>query len=75
MPDRFPPAKSGLFAADGTPESYLEMLLTHPELEDLKPFYIEWEFIWPMQFSGALMEIRQVADIQHMSSFPMERGL
>jgi len=48
MPDRFPPARSGSYAADGTPESYLEMLLTHPELEGLEPFYIEWEFIWPM---------------------------
>jgi len=48
MPDRFLPAKSGSYAADGTPESYLEMLLTHPELEGLEPFYIDWEFIWPM---------------------------
>jgi len=48
MPDRFPPAPGSSNADDGTPESYLDLLMAHPELEGLEPFYIEWEFVWPM---------------------------
>jgi len=49
MQERFPPASGLWYAADGTLESEMEMLLvTHPELEGLEPYYIEWEFIWPM---------------------------
>ena len=42
------PTASGRSYSDGTPESEMEMLLAHPELEGLEPYYIEWEFIWPM---------------------------
>lgn len=49
MSERLPPASGRRPAADGTPESEIEnLLLAHPELEGLEPYYIEWEFIWPM---------------------------
>jgi len=49
MQERFPPASGRWYAADGTPESEMEMLLlTYPELEGLEPYNIQWEFIWPM---------------------------
>lgn len=49
MRDQFQPAPGSSYAADGTPEHEMEMLLlTYPGLEGLEPYYIEWEFIWPM---------------------------
>ena len=48
MDDRLPPTGGRWYADNGTPESEMEMLLDYPELEGLEPFYIEWEFIWPM---------------------------
>ncbi|HLM97976.1 MAG TPA: hypothetical protein VK335_01755 [Bryobacteraceae bacterium] len=48
MQERFPPVSGRWYAADGTPESEMEMLSAYPELEGLEPYYIQWEFIWPM---------------------------
>ena len=49
MRERFPPASGRWCAADGTPDSEMEtLLLAHPELEGLEPYFIEWEFVWPM---------------------------
>jgi hypothetical protein len=48
MEDRLYPA-SDRDAAGGTPEQELEaLLLTYPGLEGLEPFYVAWEFVWPM---------------------------
>ena len=49
MRDQFQPAAGSPFAAEGPPEHEMEMLLfTYPGLDGLEPYYIEWEFIWPM---------------------------
>lgn len=49
MEEPFLPATGHSNAADGTPEREMEMLLhTYPGLEGLEPYYIDWEFIWPM---------------------------
>ena len=49
MEDRFWPACDRTDAAGGAPDQELEtLLLTYPGLDGLEPFYIEWEFVWPM---------------------------
>jgi len=49
MEERFPPAAGSFYAADGTSDRELESLMrSYPELAGLEPYYIEWEFIWPM---------------------------
>jgi hypothetical protein len=49
MEEPFLPATGRTDAAAGAPEREMEALLrTYPGLEDLVPYYIEWEFIWPM---------------------------
>lgn len=49
MEESFLPDPSRMDAAADAPEHEMEALLrTYPGLEDLEPYYIEWEFIWPM---------------------------
>lgn len=49
MEEPFPPDGGRTEPAAGAPECEMEALLrTYPGLEDLEPYCIEWEFIWPM---------------------------
>jgi len=49
MDEHFPPSQGHLHAASRTAENELDLLLrSYPELDGLEPYYIEWEFIWPM---------------------------
>ena len=49
MEDRFWPSTDRTDAARAAPDQELEwLLLTYPGLEGLEPFYVEWEFVWPM---------------------------
>jgi hypothetical protein len=49
MRDQFSPALDLRGLADTAPDRELnELLATHPWLEDLQPFYVDWEMIWLM---------------------------
>jgi hypothetical protein len=49
MEDRSQPAPERADAAGAAEEQEMEsLLLTYPGLEGLEPFYVVWEFIWPM---------------------------
>lgn len=49
MEELVPPDAGRRDVAGGTPDREMEALLRmYPGLEDLEPYYIEWEFIWPM---------------------------
>jgi hypothetical protein len=49
MRDRIPPAPDPPDTVGATPDVELNRLLaSHPSLENLEPFYIDWELIWFM---------------------------
>ena len=49
MRDRIPPAPEPPDTVDAAPDVELNRLLaSHPGLENLQPFYIDWELIWVM---------------------------
>jgi len=49
MEERVPPAESPIDRAAAVPEREMQALVrAYPGLDDLEPYYIEWELIWPM---------------------------
>jgi len=49
MSDRIPPAADLPDAAGAAPaEELARLLASHPGLDNLEPFYIDWELIWFM---------------------------
>jgi len=49
MRDRIPPAADLPDTVGAAPDAELDRLLaSHPWLENLEPFYIDWELIWFM---------------------------
>jgi len=49
MRDEFSPATDPVETVTPADESLVDgVLLAYPWLKGLEPFYIEWEFVWPM---------------------------
>ncbi len=49
MRDEFSPVTDPMDTADPVDNRELDgVLLAHPWLKGLEPFYIEWELVWPM---------------------------
>jgi len=49
MEEPFLPGTGNTNPGDGTRDREMDALLrTYPGLDDLEPYCIEWEFIWPM---------------------------
>jgi hypothetical protein len=49
MTDQLSPAMDLLGMANSAPDRELaELLVAHPWLKDLQPFYVDWEMIWLM---------------------------
>jgi len=48
MEEPFLPASRMDAVASASDQEMEAILRTYPGLEDLEPYYIEWEFIWPM---------------------------
>jgi hypothetical protein len=49
MEERIRPIPNRTDGVGAAPEQELEnLLLAYPGLEGLEPFYVEWEFVWPM---------------------------